>query len=328
MAELRQPSTGNPSSGSSGGVPWERELVERLALSALIEQRRARRWGIFFKLLLAVYLVALLALSWPGLKEASSLVTDHTALVDIDGVISEHARGSAKTVIRGLRAAFEDKKAKGVIVRINSPGGSPVQAGYIYDEIKRLKGKHPDTPVYAVITDMCASGGYYVAAAADKIYADPSSIVGSIGVRMDSFGFVAAMDKLGIERRLLTAGEHKGILDPFSPTKPEEVAHVEQLLADIHAKFIERVKGGRGDRLASDAQIFSGLIWTGAQGKELGLVDELASADHVAREVFGAEKIVNYTKKPDYLERLAERFGVALGRALSLGLTSTALTIE
>lgn len=301
----------------AGTVPWERELLERLAFAAVTEQRRARRWGIFFKLLLGLYLLTLLALSWPDLVDAPAMVMSHTALVKVDGVIADHAAGGARTVIEGLRAAFEDKKAKGVILRINSPGGSPVQAGYIYNEIKRLKAKHPDTPVYAVITDLCASGGYYVAAAADRIYADPSSIVGSIGVRMDGFGFVGAMDKLGVERRLLTAGEHKALLDPFSPAKPDEVSHVEELLADIHEEFIQRVREGRGDRLAKDETIFSGLIWTGSEAKKLGLVDELGSADQVARDVFKAEKIVDHTKKPDYLERLAERFGLGLGQALA-----------
>jgi protease-4 len=319
MTELPTRSQEGPST-RNGTPPWERELLERLAFAAVTEQRRARRWGIFFKLLLVAYLVALLALSWPDLLEAPAMVTEHTALVDLDGVISEHAPGGARSVISGLRAAFEDSKAKGVLIRINSPGGSPVQAGYIYNEIKRLKAKHPDTPVYAVITDVCASGGYYVAAAADKIYADPSSIVGSIGVRMDSFGFVGAMDKLGVERRLLTAGEHKALLDPFSPTKPDEVAHLEGLLADIHDEFIRRVREGRGGRLAASEQIFSGLIWTGREAKDLGLVDEMGSADQIARDVLGAEKIVNHTKKPDYLERLAERFGIGLGQALAAAL--------
>jgi protease-4 len=303
-------------------VPWERDVIERLAFAALKEQRRTRRWGIFFKLLLFAYLAVVLLLSWPTDIEAPGMVKKHTALVDVEGVIAEHAPGGASTVNKSLRSAFADKHAKGVIVRINSPGGSPVQADYIFKEIRRLKDKHADMPVYAVITDMCASGGYYVAAAADRIYADPASIVGSIGVRMDSFGFVGAIEKLGIERRLLTAGEHKALFDPFLPVNSQETAHLEQMLAEIHEQFIARVREGRGDRLAKDDTIFSGLIWTGTRGKELGLVDELAGTDYVAREVIGAEKIVNHTEKPDYLERLADRFGVAVSSALSSSLGS------
>ena len=304
------------------GVPWERDVLERLAFAALREQRSARRWGVFFKFLLLAYLVVVLLLYWPAEIETPGIGKKHTALVDVEGLIVEHAAGSASTVNKGLRAAFADKNAKGVIVRINSPGGSPVQADYIFKEIRRLKSKYPDMPVYAVITDTCASGGYYVAAAADRIYADPASIVGSIGVRMDSFGFVGAIEKIGIERRLLTAGEHKALFDPFLPVNPDETAHLEQMLAAIHEQFIARVREGRGDRLAKDDTIFSGLIWTGAQGKELGLVDELAGTDQVAREVIGAEKIVNYTEKPDYLERLADRFGLAVGSALTSGFAS------
>jgi protease-4 len=318
MAEVQ--SAAGASRTGTAGLAWERELLERLALEAVREQRRARRWGIFFKLILVAYVAAILAMSWPGLEQARTLISPHTALVDVQGLIAEHATGAASTVISGLREAFEDTKAKGVIIRINSPGGSPVQASYIYDEIKRLKAKHPDTPVYAVITDVCASGGYYVAAAADRIYADPSSIVGSIGVRMDSFGFVGAMEKLGVERRLLTAGEHKALLDPFSPANPEEVAHVERMLEEIHGQFIAKVRAGRGDRLGGDESVFSGLIWAGTRAKEIGLVDELAGTDHVAREVLGAEKTVNYTHKPDYLERLADRFGIAIGEGLAMSL--------
>ncbi len=313
----------NEGAPAARGAGWERELLERLAFASLQEQRRARRWGIFFKFLIVAYLLGILALYWPSDLETPGLAKKHTALVDVEGVIAEHARGGASVVNRSLRAAFEDTDAKGVIIRINSPGGSPVQADAIYQEIRRLKGKHPDLPVYAVITDICASGGYYVAAAADRIYADPSSIVGSIGVRMDGFGFVGTMEKLGIERRLLTAGEHKAIFDPFSPVDPFETGHLEKMLGEIHQRFIERVREGRGARLTQDDQIFSGLIWTGARGKDLGLVDELAGTDYVAREVIGAEKIVNHTAKPDYLERLADRFGVALGQGLSAALGST-----
>jgi protease-4 len=240
----------------------------------------------------------------------------HTALVELKGVIAPDKEGSADNVISGLRAAFESENAKGVILRINSPGGSPVQAGYINDEIRRLRKKHPDMPLYAVVSDVCASGGYYTAVAADKIYADKASIVGSIGVRMDGFGFVEAMDKLGIERRLLTAGEHKGFLDPFQPVKERDVEHVQELLHDIHTQFINVVKAGRGDKLKDDPAIFSGFIWTGEQAVDLGLVDELGSSSYVAREVIGAETIVDYTREEDLLEKFSKRLGTALGRGL------------
>ena len=249
--------------GRRGPETWERDLLDRLAFAAVTEQRRARRWGIFFKLLLFVYLFSLLLVYWPSGLETSVVGKPHTALIKLEGIIAEDAPASADNIISGLRDAFEDKNTRGVILRINSPGGSPVQAGYIHDEIKRLRKKYPKVPLYAVITDLCASGGYYVAAAADRIYADKASVVGSIGVRMGGFGFVDAMRKLGVERRLLTAGKHKGFLDPFLPTKEDEVAHVRVLLEDIHQQFIDVVKEGRGKRLTDDDTIFSGLIWTG-----------------------------------------------------------------
>jgi protease-4 len=303
-----------PASESAGVSPWERATLQKLIFSALDEQRRARRWGIFFKILLFIYLFSLLLIYFPRDITETAVGVKHTAVVKIEGVIAEDRGANADNVIGGLRAAFADKRTQGVILRINSPGGSPVQAGYINDEITRLRAKHPNIPVYAVITDICASGGYYVAAAADKIYADKASIVGSIGVLMDSFGFVGAMDKLGVERRLLMAGESKGFLDPFSPAKPEDVAHVKTLLKNIHDQFIAAVKKGRGDRLKEDADLYSGLIWSGEQGLELGLVDELGSSSYVAREVIGAEKIVDYTPRPDYFGRFAERIGATLSR--------------
>lgn len=286
--------------------------MREFARLALAENRRARRWGVFFKLLVFVYLFALLAVSFPQDWFESALGKEHTALIEIQGVISDHTDASADNIVAGLRAAFEDKYTKGVILRINSPGGSPVQAGYVNDEIRRLRGKYPDVPVYAVIADICASGGYYIAAAADQIYADKASIVGSIGVRMDGFGFVEALSKLGIERRLLTAGEHKGFLDPFLPTDPGEVAHVQGLLDAIHTQFKKTVKDGRGTRLVADDEVFSGLVWTGEQGRALGLVDALGSASHVAREIIGAEDIVDYTVREDYLSRLGRSLGSAL----------------
>lgn len=299
---------------------WERDLLNRLAFSTLNEQRRARRWGIFFKILLFAYLIAIFFVIKPDLGQqlvgtAEELSSGkHVALVELKGIISDDSEANADIVITGLRAAFEDSNTVGVILRINSPGGSPVQAGYINDEIKRLREKYPKTPLYAVITDLCASGGYYIAAAADKIYADKASIIGSIGVIMSSFGFVEALQKLGIERRLLTAGEHKAFLDPFSPQKPEDADHVKTMLTNIHEQFINVVKTGRGDRLKVDEnpELFSGLVWTGEQSVQLGLIDALGSSSFVAREVLKTEKIVDFTAKPNYFEKFAERFGTAM----------------
>jgi protease-4 len=304
------------SSQRNGDAGWERDTINRLAFAALNEQRRARRWSIFFKFLVFAYLVGILFLYMPSMELDPAARDKHTALVELKGVIAPDKEGGADNVIAGLRAAFENDKAKGVILRINSPGGSPVQAGYINDEIRRLRKKYPDTPLYAVVADMCASGGYYAAVAADKIYADKASIVGSIGVRMDGFGFVDAMEKLGIERRLLTAGEHKGFLDPFKPINTADVTHVQELLNDIHDQFIGVVKSGRGDKLRDDPAIFSGFVWTGEQAVDLGLVDELASSSYVAREVIGAETIVDYTPSEDLLEKFSKRLGTALGRGI------------
>jgi protease-4 len=303
----------------SGNNDWQRDLVNRLAFASLNEQRRTRRWNIFFRFLLALYLGAILLAYWPSDWTAVSRAGGkHTSLVELKGVISDDTEASADNVIEGLRDAFEDSNTAGIILRINSPGGSPVQSAYIYNEIRRLRQKYPKIPLYAVVTDICASGGYYVASAADKIYADKSSIVGSIGVRMDSFGFVGSLEKLGMQRRLYTAGEHKGFLDPFLPVKPSDVAHVKKLLDDIHAQFIASVKEGRGDRLADDdPKLFSGLFWTGDESVALGLVDAIGSPGYVAREVIGEEEIVDYTKKPDLLERITKRIGVAMASALS-----------
>ena len=303
---------------------WERGLIERYAFMALAEQRRTRRWNLVFRFAWLAFLVVL-AVLWMDPKWIQSDPGGrHSALVDVRGVIGDEGDASADWIIAGLRAAFEDSDTAGVILRINSPGGSPVQAGYVSDEIIRLRALHPDTPVYAVIADVAASGGYYVAAAADAIYASRSSVVGSIGVLMDGFGFVDAMDKLGVERRLLTAGEHKGFLDPFSPATEEELAHVQSLLDEIHADFIRIVKRGRGDRLTPRDDIFSGLIWTGSQGIELGLVDALGSSSHVAREVIGAEEIVDFTRRPSRVDAIADRLGAGIARTLGaeLGLTS------
>ncbi len=295
---------------------WEREAIVKLAHSALDEQKKTRRWGIFFKLLMFAYLLAILWLYMPKNITGTGAGSSHTALVELSGVIAPNTEASADRVITALRNAFEDEGTKGVILRINSPGGSPVQSGYINDEIKRLRKEYPDKPLYAVITDICASGGYYVAAAADKIYADKASLVGSIGVLMNGFGFVDVMEKLGVERRLITAGEHKGFLDPFTPVNEEEVAHVKSMLGDIHNQFINTVKEGRGDRLKSGNETFSGLIWTGEKSVEMGLVDGLGSSSYVAREIIGEEKIVDFTAREPYFEKLAKRFGASASAQL------------
>ncbi len=303
---------------------WERELVEELALSSLKEKRRSRRWGILFKLLTFAYLFVFIWLMVDrDSQDSASRREAHTALVNVSGVIMDGSGASADSVITGLREAFKNEQAKGVIIRINSPGGSPVQAGYINDEIRRLKKEHPETKVYAVVTDMCASGGYYIAAAADEIYVDKASIVGSIGVLMNGFGAVEGMEKLGIERRLMTAGEHKGIMDPFSPVKESERAHIQGLLDNIHQQFISVVKEGRGERLKGDSKIFSGLFWSGEESIKLGLADGLGSSSYVARELIKAEKIVDYTPSKDWLEQFAKQAGSSAGATLGqiIGLT-------
>ena len=291
---------------------WEREAIVNLAQAGLKEQRRARRWGVFFKLLgfayVTLFLVSLLA---PHLGDLSG-TAQHTALVELSGVIADGEEASADNVVSGLRAAFKNNNSAAVILRINSPGGSPVQASYINKEIKRLREIHEDKPIYAVVTDICASGGVFAAVAADKIYADKASIVGSIGVRMDGFGFVEAIEKLGIERRLMTAGQHKGILDPFQPENEFEKQHVQSLLDEIHQQFIDIVVEGRGDKLTKDKNMFSGLFWTGEQALELGLVDGFGSASYVAREVIGVEEIQDYTFREDVFQRFAKQLGSAM----------------
>ena len=311
---------------SDNNASWERKIVTQLAESSLKEQRRSRRWGIFFKLLTFIYIGAILYMYGDASLSKVSLTEKHTALIELNGVIADKEEASADKIITALRDAFDNENSVGVILRINSPGGSPVQSGYVYDEILRLREKHPGTPLYAVVTDICASGGYYIAAAADKIFADKASIVGSIGVRMDNFGFVDAMDKLGIERRTLTAGENKALLDPFLPVDEETTAHIQNMLSEIHQQFIDSVKKGRGDKLDTSVEgIFSGLIWTGEAAVNIGLVDELASSSHVAREVIGEETIVNYTVEDDILERFAERLGTSVAQVISTQFLSTNL---
>jgi protease-4 len=300
---------------SENGEHWERGLIEKLATAALKEQRRARLWGIFFKLLTFAYItvIILLAIDWPGRTEVSG---KHTALVEVSGLISPGADASAERVTTALQAAFKDKNTQGVVVRINSPGGSPVQAQNIYEEMRRLRQKHPAIPLYAVVEDLCASGGYYVAAGTDRIFVGKSSIVGSIGVRMDSFGVTGLMEKLGVERRLLTAGENKGFLDPFLPVDEKQKQHAQALLEDIHQQFIGVVREGRGKRLKETPDMFTGLIWTGQKSVELGLADDFGSLDYVAREVVKAETIVDYTQKENIAEKFARRFGAGAASAI------------
>lgn len=311
MAEsrLQQPPEPHRAAADNG-------LLKEFLWENLKEKKRARRWNIFFKAFFAVYFLFLLAVLLDSDVAVSS--GEHTALVELDGVIATAGDVSADDVVSGLRAAFEAEDVKGIIVRINSPGGSPVQAGYINSEIRRLRDKYPDVPLHAVVSDICASGGYYVAAAAEKIYANQASIVGSIGVLMDGFGFVDAMKKVGVERRLLTAGKYKGILDPFSPVDAVSINHAKSILTQIHTQFIDIVKQGRGDRLSNDPDLFSGLIWTGEEALKLGLVDELATAGDVARDVFGAETIVDYTFRQNWLDQFAKQLGVGIANALQL----------
>ena len=297
---------------------WERETLEKLAFSALKEQRKARRWGIFFKLLTFAYItfLILMVFEWRGDGDIIA-AGKHTALVDLDGVIDAKGDASAEKITSALQAAFKDKETKGVILRINSPGGSPVQSGIINDEVRRLRGIYPNIPLYVVVEDICASGGYFVAASADKIYVNKASLVGSIGVLMDGFGFTGSMEKLGVERRLLTAGANKGFLDPFSPEDPKQKEYAQSMLDDIHQQFIAVVKQGRGKRLKDDPQLFSGLIWTGQKAVDLGLADGFGSAESVARDVIKAENIVDYTEKSSPVERIAKRFGAAAAKSFA-----------
>ncbi len=300
----------------SNDPQWERAVLEKVALSAIQEQRSARRWGVFFKSAFLLYLIALLVIGMGWLGRNDALPGNHTALVEINGIISSNSQASADKIVAGLQAAFKDKNTQGVVIRINSPGGSPVQAGYINDEIRRLRAKYPAIPLYAVVEDICASGGYYIAAAADRIYVDKASIIGSIGVLMDGFGFTGTMEKLGVERRLLAAGENKGFLDPFSPIQDQQKAHAETMLGDIHQQFIAVVRQGRGKRLKETPDMFSGLLWVGQKSIDLGLADALGSLDSVARDVIKAENIVDFTQQENIAERFARRFGAASAETL------------
>lgn len=297
-------------------------IVQKLAFAAINEQRRSRRWRIFFIILTFIYLTPVLLLTL-DLNELNILDKDkassdkHTALVKMTGIIASGEKASAENIISGLQDAFDDDDTAAVILEINSPGGSPVQSADIYDEIKRLRTKHEETPLYVVVSDIAASGGYYVASAADKIYVNKSSLVGSIGVRMDSFGLVDLIEKIGIERRLMTAGKHKGLLDPFLPENELQTQHLQTMLDQVHEHFIAAVKEGRGDQLKDHPDLFSGLIWSGEEAIKLGLVDDYGSTEFVAREVIKHEDMVDFTARELLLDRLAERLGAAFGHTFS-----------
>lgn len=291
---------------------WERQTLSELVHANLKEQQSARRWKMGLRLAWLLFWVVVVWQIFSHNQTTTNITTPHTALVNIKGEIADCSDASAENVVASMRAALEDSGSQGLILLINSPGGSPVQAGIINDEIVRLKALHRK-PIYAVVEESCASAAYYIAAATDKIYVDKASIVGSIGVLMDGFGFTGLMDKLGVERRLMTAGENKGFLDPFSPQTDAQRKHAQSMLNHIHTQFIDVVKKGRGDRLKETPDMFSGLFWTGQQAVELGLADELGSIDQVARDVVKAEELVDYSRRDNVAERLVKRFGAAMG---------------
>ena len=301
-----------------GSKEWR--LIEKTMLSMQAEQRRSRRWGIFFKSIGLLYLFSLLFLFQAPFSGSVSApgAGAHTALVDVQGVIASDQDASADNLVTAMERAFRNEDSKAVLLRINSPGGSPVQADYVYQSINRLRDEYPEKKLYAVISDIGASGAYYIAAAADRIFANQSSLVGSIGVRGGGFGFTGAMEKLGIERRLYTSGENKAFLDPFLPEDEQQVEFWEGVLAKTHKQFIQRVRDGRGDRLKEDqADLFSGLIWTGKRARELGLIDDFGSAGQVAREVVGEEEIVDYSYEPSPIQRLMRQLGTSVGEGVS-----------
>ena len=323
-AQTEAPATAKAAQAPAGGAPgWERAALEKLAFASLHEQTLARRWRTFVRL---AWLSFFVFVAWAALSRSgtvSDVSAPHTAVVEIKGEIASDTEASAELLVAALRGAFEDDGARAVVILINSPGGSPVQAGIINDEIRRLKAKH-GKPVYAVVEETCASAAYYIAVAADKIFVDKASIVGSIGVLMDGFGFTGLMDKLGVERRLMTAGENKGFLDPFSPQTERQRVFAQSMLNQIHKQFIDVVKAGRGERLKETPETFSGLFWSGQQAVELGLADQFGSLDYVAREVVKAEDLVDYTRRDNMAERLVKRFGAALGEGSVRAIRSSA----
>jgi protease IV len=319
QSESGGPTTASATSGvnlsnaaNHANANWERQTLSELVHANLKEQQSARRWKMGLRLAWLLFWVVVVWQIFSHNQTTTNITTPHTALVNIKGEIADGSDASAENVVASMRAALEDSGSQGLILLINSPGGSPVQAGIINDEIVRLKALHRK-PIYAVVEESCASAAYYIAAATDKIYVDKASIVGSIGVLMDGFGFTGLMDKLGVERRLMTAGENKGFLDPFSPQTDAQRKHAQIMLNHIHTQFIDVVKKGRGDRLKETPDMFSGLFWTGQQAVELGLADELGSIDHVARDVVKAEELVDYSRRDNVAERLVKRFGAAMG---------------
>lgn len=306
----------------SSGDDKSWKLLEKTLLAGIQEQRRSRRWGILFKVLTFVYLFGALLIFSPALRmdSAAARSVSHTAVIEVRGMIADQELASADNIVGSLRKAFEDSKTKAIILRINSPGGSPVQSGYVYDEIRRLRAEHPQVKVYAVITDLGASGAYYIASAADEIYANKSSLVGSIGVTAAGFGFVDAMQRLGVERRVYTSGEHKAFLDPFQPQKQDESRFWQGVLETTHRQFIDSVKQGRGERLkdAEHPELFSGLVWSGEQALELGLIDGLGSTSYVAREVVGEPNLVDYSVQETPFDRFAKRLGASVAEHLAL----------
>ncbi len=305
------------SNETSDNARWERETLQQIVKEHLQEKKRARRWNLFFRLLILGYIgVALLSfVDWSSFKEAPAKA--HTAVVRLKGLIADGQPASAATINKLLRKAFDDKNTRGVVLEVNSPGGTPVQAALIYAEIKRLRAQHPDKKLYAVVADLCASGGYYVASAADEIYASPSSMVGSIGVRLDAFGVVDLMHKLGIERRTLVAGKNKALLDPSAPRNEAQTTHLQHMLDEVHQQFIDAVKKGRGSRLIIDDDIFSGLVWSGESAKRRGLIDGFGDTRYVAEEKIGVKHTVVYEREKTLLEELTRGVGVSLGMVLS-----------
>jgi len=310
----------NPLNTSQPKQPnWERDVIEKIALAAITEQTRARRWNVFFKSLFFAYLLAVFAVAmYPKFKSNMEVAGDkHTAVINLVGAIAEDKQANADSLIQSLRDAVKDKKTKGIIIHSNSPGGSPVQSAYVYEEIRSIKKEHPELPIYAVVSDICASGCYYIASAADKIYVNQSSLIGSIGVLMDGFGFVDTMQKLGVERRLLTAGAHKAMLDPFSPSKPDENQYMQGLINQVHQQFISAVKAGRGDRLKETPDMFSGLVWTGEEGVKIGVADAFGNDDLVAKEIIGAKTLVDFTHQERLIDRIAGKIGSSFGQTIS-----------
>ncbi len=321
-------SDSNSNASTSQSPKWERTVLEKLSLAALQEQRTARRWKIFFRFSF-LFLLALMAwrvFTFSGDKSTANV--KHTALIALDGEIAPNSLASAENINAALQAAFANHNSVGIILQINSPGGSPVQSGLINKEIHRLRAQYPKKPLYVVVNDLCASGGYYIAVAAEKIFVDKASLVGSIGVRMDNFGLTGFMNKLGIERRLLTAGVNKGFYDPFLPEVPAQKVFAQKMLKDIHLQFIDAVKEGRGKRLKETPEMFSGLFWTGQQSIALGLADELSDVNTVARDILKAETIVNYSVKEGFTDRVVRKFGLAFGAGAVQALGLNALTAE